>query len=145
MDAMSSEAPQRPLQLTDEHRPEGAGRHNNRLFLVALVAFAFGVFLHAWVVITILDNDSSKTQTGEVPPATELQPPPEPATLTDRRNCAEIRGTDYRSTSERDFYLANCLTTTGLAPSTVAVRPYRATLRPLPARGTFGLPTSRRP
>jgi len=28
--------------------------------------------------------------------------------LPDRTNCAEIRGTDYRSDSERTWFLANC-------------------------------------
>ena len=38
---------------------------------------------------------------------------PEPATtaLPDRTTCAEIQGTDYRSTSEREWYLANCVPT----------------------------------
>jgi hypothetical protein len=28
--------------------------------------------------------------------------------LVDRTNCAEIRGTDYRSDAERTWFLANC-------------------------------------
>jgi len=35
-------------------------------------------------------------------------PPPEPAPLSDRINCAEIRGTDYRSSAERLWFEANC-------------------------------------
>jgi predicted secreted Zn-dependent protease len=44
-------------------------------------------------------------------PRPSATPPP------DRTNCAEIKGTPYRSDSERTFYLANC-TTTAVAPST---------------------------
>jgi hypothetical protein len=31
-----------------------------------------------------------------------------PTRLADRTNCAEIRGTDYRSEAERRWFLANC-------------------------------------
>jgi hypothetical protein len=141
---MSSEAPERPLPLPHERRPL-EGRHHNRLFIVALAAFAFGVMLHAWVAMSILGDNSTESETGDVPAATETEAPSESATPPDRGSCIEIRGTDYRSRSEREFYLANCLTTTGLARSTVPVRPYQATLRPWPAPGTFGLPTSHRP
>jgi hypothetical protein len=141
---MSSEAPERPLPLPQERRPQ-EGRHHNRLFIVALAAFAFGVMLHAWVAMSILEDDSSESQAGDVPAATNTEAPAESAALADRGSCIEIRGTEYRSPGERDFYLANCVTTTSLARSTVPVRPYQATLRPLPAPGPFGLPTSRRP
>jgi hypothetical protein len=33
---------------------------------------------------------------------------PTPGKLADRTNCAEIRGTDYRSDTERQWFLANC-------------------------------------
>jgi hypothetical protein len=141
---MSSEAPERPLPLPHERRPQ-EGRHHNRLFIVAVAAFAFGVMLHAWIVMSILEDGSGESQPADVPAATDTEAPAEAAAPPDRGSCIEIRGTDYRSQSEREFYLANCLTTTGLARSTVPVRPYQATLRPLPAPGTFGLPTSHRP
>ena len=41
---------------------------------------------------------------------------PSTAPLPDRQSCGEIRGTDYRSAVERDFFLANCV----IAPTTVA-------------------------
>jgi hypothetical protein len=141
---MSLEAPERRLPLPHERRSQ-EGRHHNRLFIVALAAFAFGVMLHAWVAMSILEDDSSETQADDVPAATDTEAPSESAALPDRGSCIEIRGTEYRSGSEREFYLANCITTTGLARSTVPVRPYQATLRPLPAPGAFWLPTSRRP
>lgn len=37
--------------------------------------------------------------------------------LPDRRNCAEIRGTDYGSGSERQWYLANCVSQPSSAPA----------------------------
>jgi transcriptional regulator with XRE-family HTH domain len=38
-------------------------------------------------------------------------PTPEPPTaVPDRTDCEEIRGTDYRSEAERQFFLGNCLT-----------------------------------
>jgi hypothetical protein len=141
---MSSEAPERPLPLPHERRPQDS-RHHNRLFIVALAAFALGVTLHAWLAMSILEDGSGESETADEPAATDKEAPSESAAPPDRGSCSEIRGTAYRSPSEREFYLANCLTTTGLARSTVPVRPYQATLRPLPAPGTFGLPTSRRP
>ena len=33
-----------------------------------------------------------------------------PTALPDRTNCNDIRGTDYRSATERQFFLANCVT-----------------------------------
>jgi predicted Ser/Thr protein kinase len=46
-----------------------------------------------------------------------------PIVLEDRFGCGEIRGTDYRSESERSWYLANCLPPTPLptAPQSVVV------------------------
>lgn len=35
---------------------------------------------------------------------------PTPSPLTDRTDCDEVRGTDYRSPTEREWFLANCLT-----------------------------------
>jgi hypothetical protein len=34
--------------------------------------------------------------------------PTSPTRLPDRTSCADIRGTDYRSDSERQWFLANC-------------------------------------
>ncbi|HEY4684918.1 MAG TPA: hypothetical protein VII57_02615 [Dehalococcoidia bacterium] len=50
------------------------------------------------------------------PPPTEQAPPAAPVTLPDRTNCAEIRGTAYRSETERQWFIANC-TTPAAAPT----------------------------
>src|SRR5947208_15426620 len=42
----------------------------------------------------------------------------------DRHNCAEIRGTEYRSEAERQWYTANCLGRVTATPSRpAAIRP----------------------
>ena len=54
-----------------------------------------------------------------IPPASTLVPTlpmdtptqaPRPTVLLDRRDCNEVRGTDYRSPSERTWFLDNCIT-----------------------------------
>ena len=44
--------------------------------------------------------------------------PPVPTKLPDRNDCDAMRGTDYRSPTEREWFLANCVT-----PEPVQVRP----------------------
>ena len=46
-----------------------------------------------------------------VPTATRLPPTeaPAPTKLPDRNDCDAIRGTDYRSPTEREWFLANCV------------------------------------
>jgi hypothetical protein len=52
-----------------------------------------------------------------VPPATTVQPELTP--LPDRTSCEEIRGTDYRSEAERQFFFENCIPTPApVAPTT---------------------------
>ncbi|HEU0075735.1 MAG TPA: DUF5666 domain-containing protein [Dehalococcoidia bacterium] len=43
------------------------------------------------------------------PTASPVEAEPTPTTLPDRTSCDEIRGTEYRSAGEREFFLANCL------------------------------------
>ena len=57
------------------------------------------------------DSDANVTVT---PAPTEIpaEPTPPPATptqVTNRENCAQIRGTDYFSPQERTWFLANCV------------------------------------
>jgi lipoprotein-anchoring transpeptidase ErfK/SrfK len=57
--------------------------------------------------------------------AAEVETPTPAATSTalpDRTSCAEIRGTEYRSGSEREFYLAKCLPTPTPTPVVMATR-----------------------
>jgi hypothetical protein len=51
----------------------------------------------------------------ETPPP---PPPPEPTALPDRTNCDEIRGTQYRSGAEEEFYRANCQSVAPAGPTT---------------------------
>lgn len=77
---------------------------------VALGAFVVGVFLHVCIVYAVLD-DGSGTKTSAAPRI--ISPPAVSATATpsrsaDRNNCDAIRGTDYRSDTERQWFLTNC-------------------------------------
>ena len=63
---------------------------------------------------------------GAQPPATPAPPTPtpepEPVPLPDRTSCEEIRGTDYRSEGEHQFFVANCIPTPApLAPKSTPV------------------------
>jgi hypothetical protein len=98
---------------------------------VAIVAFAFGVFLHACVAISILDGGNSALNGSDrqpvAPAATQVPRTPNPEGLPDRVSCDEIRGTDYRSAAERQFFLTNCVGAMIPAPS---VSEQRAALVP---------------
>ncbi len=57
-------------------------------------------------------------------PAATVTPRPNTTAPTDRSSCAEIKGTPYRSDTERAFYLANCAATTqstGASPPNTSV------------------------
>jgi predicted secreted Zn-dependent protease len=59
---------------------------------------------------------ATATLTPATPPGAPAEPPPSPTpqvaaapeTLPDRTECDEIRGSPYRSASERDFFLQSC-------------------------------------
>lgn len=58
------------------------------------------------------DDEADVTVTPAPTEAPALEPTPSPATPTqvsNRENCAEIRGTDYFSPEERTWFLANCV------------------------------------
>ena len=59
-------------------------------------------------VIQSISTQPLNASTSEALPAGATPTPPEPAQLPDRDDCESIRGTDYRSPSEREWYLANC-------------------------------------
>jgi hypothetical protein len=100
-------------------RPSRAG--DISLLFIGIAAFVFGVALHGWVVMAVLEDDGP-AESAENPIAATATPddddspsvtpttPPQatPTTLPDRTSCDEIRGTQYRSVSEREFFLANC-------------------------------------
>ena len=75
---------------------------------VAVIAFAIGLLFHVCVVYAILDDGGGPAASGpSVAPVTR-QTTPLPTKPPDRTSCAEVRGTDYRSDAERDWFRANC-------------------------------------
>jgi hypothetical protein len=116
-----------PPPFEPPQRPRGPGDFEpepprTNLAMVALIAFAFGVFLHGCVALSILDNASSSGEGSSrdrptVEPAVTVAVDATPTRLPDRQTCEEIQGTDYRSTAERDFYRANCIATATPQPS----------------------------
>ena len=81
---------------------------------IGIIAFVFGVFLHGCVAWSVLDDEGLPT--GDDLPITVAtatavpQGTAVPTVLPDRTTCDEIRGTDYRSDAERDFFRRNCIT-----------------------------------
>jgi hypothetical protein len=102
------------------------------LLLIGVVAFVFGVALHVYIVKAVLDSGSSSSGAPTPPSQQQIAvstatPGPggaeatvAPTALPDRTSCEEIRGTNYRSQAEREFFLTHCLTQTPptTAPST---------------------------
>jgi hypothetical protein len=112
------EPPRRP-DLPNDAGPEPP---RTNLAMIALIAFVFGVFLHGCVALSILDDGSSSGSSGSreqpsVEPAVTVAANATATRLPDRTTCAEIQGTDYRSTAERDFFRANCIATATPTPS----------------------------
>lgn len=114
----AGEQPEEPPQ---PRRPRQTEPQKTNIAMVALIAFAFGVFLHGCVALSILDDgsgsSSSRRDTPSIGPASTAAVSPTATRLPDRTSCAEIQGTDYRSTAERDFYRANCIATAVPSPS----------------------------
>ena len=126
--------PQRPRRQRPEQNPaldprlaqlERRSRRPSRagdvsLLFIGIAAFVFGVAMHGWVAMSILDDDGTAESSDAPVAATATEdavsetvtPTPRPeATATplpDRTSCDEIRGTQYRSVSEREFFLENC-------------------------------------
>lgn len=101
------------------HRPSKVG--DVSLMAIGLIAFVFGVAMHYWVATTVLDSSSEAAESSNVPEATAtpgtttaatatptVQAQATPTPLPDRTSCEEIRGTQYRSVTEREFFLENC-------------------------------------
>jgi hypothetical protein len=95
--------------MRDQAPTPAAGRN---LASIAIGGFLLGVLLHFYVIFAILGDDESPTRTslpaGASPVAGATSVPAQPTRLADRNNCDAIRGTDYRSESERQWFLANC-------------------------------------
>ena len=86
-----------------------------------------------WTASAIGDRVVLMPSETATPPTAPSLPPPSP--LPDRTTCEEIKGTDYRSQTERAWYLAHCVPTP--APSRAAVmspQQYRETLAAIMTR-----------
>ncbi len=78
---------------------------------VALAAFAIGVLLHVCVALAILDGGGSKstsTAPSQRAPGVSQNVAATPTRPADRTDCSAIRGTDYRSETERRWFLDHC-------------------------------------
>ena len=76
---------------------------------MALLAFVLGVLIHACVALAVLQDDAAGVRATSAPTAVPTQvASPTPTGLVDRTNCAEIRGTAYRSETERVWFQRNC-------------------------------------
>lgn len=107
------------------------------LFLAVGVMIALAFFLGLWQPWDGGDNaktaqiiPSTSTLAPAAPRDTPTQALP-PTILLDRRDCDEMRGTAYRSPSERTWFLANCVTSVA-PPVNDAAQP------PLPAADVSG-------
>lgn len=108
---MTAELPPTTDPARHQGRRSGSG---DSVAIIALVAFVFGVLLNGYIALSILDDGESSAATGNeepiiVPAAPTTEPTATPTPLPDRTDCEEIRGTDYRSGAEREFFLANCV------------------------------------
>jgi len=85
------------------------------VLLIAIVAFVIGIGLNGYIALSILDDGGSSGSTPSddapliVPAAATAVPSPTATPLPDRTDCAEISGTQYRSPSEREFFLSECI------------------------------------
>jgi hypothetical protein len=112
-----------PRLVQLERRSHGPSRVGDvSLIVIGVAAFVFGVFMHYYVATSILNDDGEAESAGTTIAATatpagtaggatvtpSVQPQATATPLPDRTSCDEIRGTQYRSVSEREFFLANC-------------------------------------
>ena len=79
--------------------------------LLAVLGFVVGIIFHVWVVFAVLEDSSEPDLPSLIPNATieAVTPTPAPTVLPDRTDCEEIRGTQYRSPSERQYFLETCI------------------------------------
>lgn len=86
--------------------------HRLKLPQAAIVGFVIGIFFHACVVFAVLDDGSSAGGTsaggGVREDVTLPEASPTATRLADRTDCAAIRGTDYRSVTEQQWFRQNC-------------------------------------
>jgi hypothetical protein len=75
---------------------------------VAIIGFAAGVVFHACVAMAVLGGGGGSGGSNVAPAAPVTQRATPVATPTDRTSCEAIRGTDYRSETERQWFQRNC-------------------------------------
>ena len=112
-----------PRLVQLERRSRQPSRANDMtLVIIAAAAFFFGIIIHFIVFQSVLDSASSSSSSTAVEvtatpddsdegdanltPTAEARPTA--TALPDRTSCEEIRGTQYRSVTEREFFLENC-------------------------------------
>ena len=100
----------------------------NDIRLVAGLALLVGVLFHACVALAVLGSPGGDSQDDggagvSVEPAGSPRPetPAAPTRPPDRTDCQEIRSTDYRSETERQWFLRNCSGTRAEPPGSPAL------------------------
>jgi lipoprotein-anchoring transpeptidase ErfK/SrfK len=95
------------------------------LFLVLPIVFLAAVACQLSTAGAPSQTLATPTPLAEEPRAqvASATPAPTQTPLPDRTDCNEVRGTQYRSGSEREWYLANCLPTPTPTPAVPAPNP----------------------
>jgi hypothetical protein len=108
------ETPSGPLPPREPRAVRGQSGGEVSLKTIGIIAFIFGVFLHGCVAWSVLEDEGLPTE-DDLPVVVATSTPVTqgtvvPTALPDRTTCDEIRGTEYRSEAERDFFRRNCIT-----------------------------------
>ncbi len=109
---MTAELPPSPEPA---YRQEASSLVGDNVALIALVAFVLGVLLNGYIALSVLDSraDGGSAASQDAPLIVPAAPTAEPTAtqtpLPDRTDCDAIRGTQYRSATEREFFLVNCI------------------------------------
>ena len=107
-----------PSGLEDVLRPLST---NLNLRQVAVAGFVIGVLFHACVAVAVIDGGGGESARGPAAGGDGLAPgvalntvapgvtaSPSRTAAPHRTDCAGIRGTDYRSEAERQWFTLNC-------------------------------------
>ena len=86
-------------------------RKGLQLWQIAVIATLLGIVIHGCIFFAVIeDGDGGSLES--LPTVAPTVARPAAATsvpaLADRTNCNEIRNTEYRSETERQWFLANC-------------------------------------
>jgi hypothetical protein len=101
------------LDHEPEYIPEAVEREPPNVATVAAIAFLAGLVLWIGGACLVLGADSGSgsdgtSGSGPVTVSTPRNATPVPTALPDRTDCNAIRGTDYRSEAERQWFRQNC-------------------------------------